>query len=462
MRKSAHKSSFSRTWLKKWSRSSQPFKIGLLLVAFIVVTTLLYAVKVQRAQIDLVGTYPSSPFQSALHLDGNTSFIVNDSNAMNPSLTTGFTAEAWVKPDEATFSAMTIFDKSVQQGAYNKVFSVAMEAGHNSGEGTYRVNYYFYVNGSDCQSPEEMFNQQIFTNPLDVISWHHVAAVIHPTGGMDLFVDGQHSTINSNRVASLCADTSLPFSVGSRHLEADYIIQNFHGDIDDIHIANSDKYTVDFPRPTAPTTPSSATIVLYHLDGILANYNEDNHYGSLFGNVSFVASTIPVPTSTAYPSPSSYASPYPTYIPYPSPSTRPSMTPNPTCIPNPCQNGAICKLTAPRAGEQYCPVPSIPPNCVYKQVQCIKAPCNPVLVCSGSPSPYPSPTSSACRSLVTSLNMSNRCGTNGFASYSYQCDGRSLVKAAADTCLDAAVIYQKVSTECGAICKAAQPVPLSK
>jgi cytoskeletal protein RodZ len=58
--------------------------------------------------------------------------------------------------------------------------------------------------------------------------------------------------------------------------------------------------------------------------------------------------------------------------------------------------------------------PSAPPGCHYQEVQCIKAPCNPVLVCeSPSPSNPSSPKSSATpKSTVKSEVKSSSTVTN--------------------------------------------------
>ncbi|MCC6404904.1 MAG: hypothetical protein IT405_00770 [Candidatus Yanofskybacteria bacterium] len=61
-----------------------------------------------------------------------------------------------------------------------------------------------------------------------------------------------------------------------------------------------------------------------------------------------------------------------------------------------CQVRPACLDTKPSCSipepvEGWCPVttPTPPPGCYYQQVQCIQAPCNPVLVC---PTPIPTPT----------------------------------------------------------------------
>src|SRR3989344_1052880 len=74
-------------------------------------------------------------------------------------------------------------------------------------------------------------------------------------------------------------------------------------------------------------------------------------------------------------------------------------TPTPTCIPQPpCPKGATnCQVPPPPSGTSYCGA-----GCYYKQVQCVKAPCNPVLVCPTTSTPTPIvPTQISC--LITGV-----------------------------------------------------------
>jgi len=73
--------------------------------------------------------------------------------------------------------------------------------------------------------------------------------------------------------------------------------------------------------------------------------------------------------------------------------------PTPTCVPQPpCPKGATnCQVPPPPSGTSYCGA-----GCYYKQVQCVKAPCNPVLVCPPTSTPTPIvPTQISC--LITGV-----------------------------------------------------------
>lgn len=55
----------------------------------------------------------------------------------------------------------------------------------------------------------------------------------------------------------------------------------------------------------------------------------------------------------------------------------------------------------------------VPPRCYFQQVQCFKAPCNPILVC-----PTPTPT---CKTGVNSFSVDTTCGNGGSRFASYTC-----------------------------------------
>jgi hypothetical protein len=126
-----------------------------------------------------------------------------------------------------------------------------------------------------------------------------------------------------------------------------------------------------------------------------------------------------------------------------------------------------------------------PTGCYYQQVQCIQAPCNPVLVCAsptpkGSCTPRPAcldsnpacmialapeqefcPVSSTkpspiapptCRAQVSSLKLSTRCGATGFMTYDYSCDGGKTSSIKAETCLEASEIYSLAQQACRTSC----------
>ncbi len=90
-----------------------------------------------------------------------------------------------------------------------------------------------------------------------------------------------------------------------------------------------------------------------------------------------------------------------------------------------------------------------PSGCYYKQVQCVRAPCDPILVCA-SPTPTSSPTT--CSEGITSLKISSRCGVTGFSSYEFLCESGKTAQITSETCLEAETIYTAVRTTCSKVC----------
>jgi len=119
-----------------------------------------------------------------------------------------------------------------------------------------------------------------------------------------------------------------------------------------------------------------------------------------------------------------------------------------------------------------------PEGCYYQQVQCIQAPCNPILVCdtlksspiaTASALPSPSPVStpqSTCIANVRALTLKDKCGNNGFRTLTFRCN--SDVEGRVDrvisfdgldeACESAQVLYQKAVDKCGQTCKKSVPI----
>lgn len=113
--------------------------------------------------------------------------------------------------------------------------------------------------------------------------WHHVAAVIDPTEGMMLFIDGikQQST---NSYTNTPAPDSHDIEVGRWGVENS---RYFHGSIDDIRFSSIARYTSNF-TPPCPSLPSdSSTIGLWNLNensGDTASDGSGNDYTGIIHN----------------------------------------------------------------------------------------------------------------------------------------------------------------------------------
>jgi len=129
----------------------------------------------------------------------------------------------------------------------------------------------------------------------------------------------------------------------------------------------------------------------------------------------------PIPTSTLTPTPTPTLTPSPTCWPrpicldteprclLPVPAEGWCPTPTPTCAPRPACLDAVrfaCKMPEPAEGWCPMPTPTPPPGCYYHQVQCIRAPCEPELVCpSQTPAAAPGDANGDGRVNILDFNI---------------------------------------------------------
>lgn len=150
-----------------------------------------------------------------------------------------------------------------------------------------------------------------------------------------------------------------------------------------------------------------------------------------------------------------------------------------------------------RTTPKSTPTPPLSPGCYYQEVQCIKDPCNPVVICS-SPTPKPSltpgcyeteicyaqtpegtgggcrkvmncpePTSTPivlpsripaltpkpiCDGTLTKIDFNNRCGISGFSQVRYQCSTGESLLLDNDTCYEVMAAYSKAAPTCKRSC----------
>jgi hypothetical protein len=168
--------------------------------------------------------------------------------------------------------------------------------------------------------------------------------------------------------ASNC-DTNTPLIIGAQLYNKTGIPNSFFkGLIDDFRISNTARYTANFSVALSPFVVDGTTLGLYSLDGNVQDASSNQMHGTAVGNSTYVDSDI---VTVQMPSPS----------PVSSTSASPSAVPSSKASPSP-----------------------IPSGCYYEKVQCIKAPCNPILRCAPSPSPRvvrtPRPTPTHCRKVL--------------------------------------------------------------
>jgi len=179
---------------------------------------------------------------AAYNATGKFSQSLNAGNGVGGAIAAGgpFTAECWVK---GTGAALQVFLH--QQGC----FWVGMTA-----NGLPRVTYGSGENTDTSQG----------TKAINDGVWHHVAAVFNASG-VQLYVDGTLQGSNTTTLASLNPTVSNPLSV-RRYLAASGF--DWTGEVDEVAIWSTAKYTAPFTPPTTAYSGSESGLVyLYHLDG---------------------------------------------------------------------------------------------------------------------------------------------------------------------------------------------------
>jgi hypothetical protein len=218
----------------------------------------------------------------------------------------GFTVEAWIKPNQPLITGGLIVtkdngrDTGFMLSLYNNKLS----------ETEYITDYSFKVADTNLSyhGYRSIMTQYVYT-PEEMTSWHHVAGVIHADGKMDIFVDGQRSTMNFNSINSVWA-SNLPIIIGGRKYYDGQADGNFSGLIDEVRISNVTRYSDNFEPQKAPFVSDINTQVLWSLDGTTIDTSANGRNGIVYGNVRYVDSSI-VPINLATPSP--------TFSPTPSP-----------------------------------------------------------------------------------------------------------------------------------------------
>lgn len=306
----------------KLSRVSSTYIIAfLLLLVPALFGSTFYLNTVARA----AGTPSSPPISSpggtqnkALSLTGGYVKVANSDN-MNPIISPGFTAEAWIKPNTAAFQSY-IFSKGVNSNSFN-LFIHSESIGNNS----YLVNYEFGVANSAQNCALSTLTQQKTLTAQEVMSWQHVAGVVQADGKLDIFVNGQRSTTNFGSVTGTCSSTE-PVTIGARLFANSGTNGSFNGLIDNVRISYHGRYTENF----IPTQPDNSTPTADGYDQVIYSFNQDDtsqaynavrneNNGILNGAVSFVVvdntTPTPTPTMTLTPTPTVGITTYPTPTP---------------------------------------------------------------------------------------------------------------------------------------------------
>jgi hypothetical protein len=349
------KRKITRTRTKSPSVNHWPKLLSIVTVLVVIFLTYISAMRQKTDVFQVTGnTYP---FGKAIKLNGSSvdpQYVsINHNSAQLLGET--FTIEAWIKPELPplnTPSTYTVFRKNIVGTTDSRLYSFTIQATYVDNDPRVNVQYIFSTLGSSCISNSTIQWNNAGMSVANFSKWKHIALVKQP-GKMYLFENGiPLRTAGAISSAVTNCDTSAPLTIGAHLNNKTGVPQSFFkGLIDDFRISNTARYTANFPVAMAPALLDQSTRTLYKFDGSLLDSSTNLMNGNGTGNITYVDSDIVTIAS-------------------PSATPTPSMTATPSVMPS---------------GK---PSPSpIPSGCYYQQVKCVRAPCNPILVCAPAPSP---------------------------------------------------------------------------
>jgi len=238
------------------SRCRSPCRTGF--HAFCATIVLLGALPVGSgaAQPVLVRPYtmPTSgpPFERALVLDGVQYTIAEDDSELDVGSRPGeaFTVEAWV--NQEGFGEAQIVSKPGAYALYLEPWAAY--------EGNARCCY-FEIYGSFGDSDRSWMGYCISPGRgLSRPGWHHIAAVFEQVfdvvGVMSIYTDGWLDVQQVVGVGHTVNNSAEPLVVG----------EHFRGQIDEVRISATARYTDTFAVPDSPFACDGETMALWHFD----------------------------------------------------------------------------------------------------------------------------------------------------------------------------------------------------
>lgn len=186
---------------------------------------------------------------NAIYFDG-----IDDYISLGSAVGTGIrTIEMWFKPNVSinstvnNFKALVARDNAITTAnEFNLSFFPAV-ATPTSAAGKLRFTVH------DNNTTE--YSVYSDSNLWRANQWYHIAAVVHPSQGMMLFIDGIKQTSTNNYIFAP-VQSSNPVTIGSWGTAANRF---FNGSIDDLRFSSTGLYTSNFtpPCPDAVAVPST-------------------------------------------------------------------------------------------------------------------------------------------------------------------------------------------------------------
>lgn len=239
---------------------------------------------------------------------------VDDYVDLGSTVATGVrTIEMWFNPTTAIDASLSdyvgLISRDISSTNHSNEFGIAFAPSTVPNSGAIS-----FINFSNSGVINEVFSN---ANQWNANQWYHVAAVIHPSQGMMLFIDGvKQSSTNSYTLAPTA--NSAPTTVASWGSRTN---RYFNGKIDDFRLSSTALYTNNFTPSCPDLTANSSTLTLLNFNdssnvAIAMDSSSNNNNGIIYGASRINEDVCPVITNivtstseinklvTVYPNPS--------------------------------------------------------------------------------------------------------------------------------------------------------------
>ena len=203
------------------------------------------------------------------------------------------TIEMWFKPDITITDSLMSPSTLINSSSYlSNQFNLSFSPSSSSNPGTLKFTTY-------TSGPPFLYEITSDSNSWSANKWYHVAAVIHPSNGMMLFINGIKQISSNPHSAAPVATTGNLTTVATW---GHRVGQSFDGSIDDVRLSSTALYTTNF-IPSCPDLKSnSSTIALLNFNdssniNVAIDSSSNNNNGSIQGAISMRDNVCPVVTA---------------------------------------------------------------------------------------------------------------------------------------------------------------------
>ncbi len=224
-----------------------------------------------------------NPYGKALKFNGQNGYALKTERT---EYNEPFTLEGFIKPYATTSGSV--------------VFSINPDGSNNAcGDiGTFSVTP---INDTEMlvrtvisqPGTDEIQLQNGATIPVN--EWAHIALVFEASKSAHIYVNGVEVG-NTELTRPFCADTTISMGSLYRGGSSEQILDPFLGEIDEVRLSKTARYTETFTVPTTPFVPDENTISLWHFDDSTKDEFTGND-AAISDSVEFIVSTLGTPVA---------------------------------------------------------------------------------------------------------------------------------------------------------------------